>query len=169
MHNDDLDRDGRLKFLSFDDASRAALRRFWPVVEPRMEEILHEFYVHLRTVPVLDELLGTPQQAAWLKKAQKDHWKTLFDGTFDADYMQRARAIGEAHSRIGLEPRRYIGGYNLILNRLTAIAVREYPWRPQRLIGTRSEEHTSELQSIMRISYAVFCLKKKNKNQQKHN
>src|SRR3546814_5271661 len=32
-----------------------------------------------------------------------------------------------------------------------------------RLAGTRSEEHTSELQSLMRISYAVFCLKKKNK------
>src|SRR3546814_7171427 len=30
--------------------------------------------------------------------------------------------------------------------------------------GYRSEEHTSELQSLMRISYAVFCLKKKNKN-----
>src|SRR3546814_10011364 len=29
--------------------------------------------------------------------------------------------------------------------------------------ATRSEEHTSELQSLMRISYAVFCLKKKNK------
>src|SRR3546814_5251969 len=28
-------------------------------------------------------------------------------------------------------------------------------------IGSRSEEHTSELQSLMRISYAVFCLKKK--------
>src|SRR3546814_2068347 len=28
--------------------------------------------------------------------------------------------------------------------------------------GARSEEHTSELQSLMRISYAVFCLKKKN-------
>src|SRR3546814_9571398 len=33
----------------------------------------------------------------------------------------------------------------------------------------RSEEHTSELQSLMRISYAVFCLKKKNKNKQKTN
>src|SRR3546814_4993984 len=32
----------------------------------------------------------------------------------------------------------------------------------------RSEEHTSELQSLMRISYAVFCLKKKKKKQQKH-
>src|SRR3546814_7555009 len=32
----------------------------------------------------------------------------------------------------------------------------------------RSEEHTSELQSLMRISYAVFCLKKKKKTTQKH-
>src|SRR3546814_7045561 len=32
-------------------------------------------------------------------------------------------------------------------------------------VEPRSEEHTSELQSLMRISYAVFCLKKKNKIQ----
>src|SRR3546814_9652283 len=32
----------------------------------------------------------------------------------------------------------------------------------------RSEEHTSELQSLMRISYAVFCLKKKKKNYNTH-
>src|SRR3546814_6430505 len=44
----------------------------------------------------------------------------------------------------------------------------------QRLAARRSEEHTSELQSLMRISYAVFCLKKKKKshntpiNTQKH-
>src|SRR3546814_7907079 len=34
------------------------------------------------------------------------------------------------------------------------------------LAAHRSEEHTSELQSLMRISYAVFCLKKKNKYKQ---
>src|SRR3546814_3608492 len=33
----------------------------------------------------------------------------------------------------------------------------------------RSEEHTSELQSLMRISYAVFCLKKKRPNQHTYN
>src|SRR3546814_10772091 len=32
----------------------------------------------------------------------------------------------------------------------------------------RSEEHTSELQSLMRISYAVFCLKKKKRNENRH-
>src|SRR3546814_6010912 len=31
-------------------------------------------------------------------------------------------------------------------------------------VGGRSEEHTSEIQSLMRISYAVFCLKKKTQN-----
>src|SRR3546814_1684196 len=35
--------------------------------------------------------------------------------------------------------------------------------------GDRSEEHTSELQSLMRISYAVFCLKKKNNTTEKPN
>src|SRR3546814_1000600 len=34
--------------------------------------------------------------------------------------------------------------------------------------GTRSEEHTSELQSLMRISYAVFCLKNKKKLESNH-
>src|SRR3546814_8669699 len=52
-------------------------------------------------------------------------------------------------------------------------------WPPSRCLSAacsrwvalwfRSEEHTSELQSLMRISYAVFCLKKKkNKKQKKH-
>src|SRR3546814_10680032 len=36
--------------------------------------------------------------------------------------------------------------------------------RTQSYIVLRSEEHTSELQSLMRISYAVFCLKKNNRN-----
>src|SRR3546814_2205737 len=36
-------------------------------------------------------------------------------------------------------------------------------WGGQLRVSIRSEEHTSELQSLMRISYAVFCLKKTNK------
>src|SRR3546814_7777853 len=39
---------------------------------------------------------------------------------------------------------------------------KDHDWRPVAVIpGARSEEHTSELQPLMRISYAVFCLKKK--------
>src|SRR3546814_8480188 len=39
---------------------------------------------------------------------------------------------------------------------------------PDGLRRLRSKEHTSELQSLMRISYAVFCLKKKNKTHTKN-
>src|SRR3546814_4135730 len=45
----------------------------------------------------------------------------------------------------------------MLLRRRTAI-----------IASQRSEEHTSELQSLMRISYAVFCLKKKNKHRLTH-
>src|SRR3546814_7667928 len=48
-------------------------------------------------------------------------------------------------------------GGDRLLDQATTILVRQ--------LDARSEEHTSELQSLMRISYAVFCLKKKNKTQ----
>src|SRR3546814_5577361 len=44
------------------------------------------------------------------------------------------------------------------------LAASSPPDTPQRSGARRSEEHTSELQSLMRISYAVFCLKKKKLN-----
>src|SRR3546814_5850756 len=46
------------------------------------------------------------------------------------------------------------------LSRLESIVVAGAPSTPE-TFAWRSEEHTSELQSLMRISYAVFCLKKK--------
>src|SRR3546814_10182032 len=62
------------------------------------------------------------------------------------DYLQRAAAQGDdtARARLGTA---YLFGADGV------------PAQPQQ--GVRSEEHTSELQSLMRISYAVFCLKKK--------
>src|SRR3546814_6883642 len=48
------------------------------------------------------------------------------------------------------------------------LALLEFRGAKPRPIGNRSEEHTSELQSLMRISFAAFCLKKKNKYPQQH-
>src|SRR3546814_6878572 len=46
--------------------------------------------------------------------------------------------------------------------------IEQYRMNGLKLGRLRSEEHTSELQSLMRISYAVFCLKKKKKIKNKH-
>src|SRR3546814_9184057 len=63
---------------------------------------------------------------------------------------------------------------NLLIQSVNPAAEQLYGWSeqeligrhgaealPAELVGERSEEHTSELQSLMRNSYAVFCLKKK--------
>src|SRR3546814_7558824 len=57
------------------------------------------------------------------------------------------------------------------MGRVLPNVVRIVAAHPERTVFTRfrSEEHTSELQSLMRISYAVFCLKKKKKNKTKTN
>src|SRR3546814_1175781 len=56
--------------------------------------------------------------------------------------------------------RRPVG--NLVLGEAENQGLRPHPMESPRSVG-RSEEHTSELQSLMRISYAVFCLQKKKK------
>src|SRR3546814_6832703 len=57
------------------------------------------------------------------------------------------------------------GGLPMLLGVLVlAVLAPNWGWLVDRALprmGRRSEEHTSELQSLMRISYAVFCLKKK--------
>src|SRR3546814_1002106 len=53
--------------------------------------------------------------------------------------------------------------------RTAVLRLRSSTARGARGPGGRSEEHTSELQSLMRISYAVFCLKKKNNSRARQN
>src|SRR3546814_8435401 len=64
--------------------------------------------------------------------------------------------------------RGFLGHVRLLLSR-ARLAITDRPakqprQRPVARRQARSEEHTSDLQSLMRISYAVFCLKKKKKN-----
>src|SRR3546814_4622066 len=66
-------------------------------------------------------------------------------------------ALRDLHAVTGF----WVSGLALIL---LATAL---PWTDVWATG-RSEEHTSELQSLMRISYAVFCLKKKKKTHSTH-
>src|SRR3546814_1842507 len=63
-----------------------------------------------------------------------------------------------------VEKASYDGAYKGVTDILTL-----YLWRGAAFhLTRRSEEHTSELQSLMRISYAVFCLKKKNNKIHRH-
>lgn len=132
---DQADHDRRLAFLRMDESVRAALHDFSTVVELALPAILDDFYAHVESVPQLARLIGG--DAPRLKRAQTDHWKRLFSGRFDADYVHGVRAIGRAHQRIGLEPRWYIGGYGFVLVQLLQAAARAYRFRPDRLAAAQ--------------------------------
>src|SRR3546814_10788216 len=82
------------------------------------------------------------------------------------------QAVRKILERIAKEGRKYGVSLGLITQRPsdlaegvlsqcgTIISMRLNNERDQHFVKARSEEHTSELQSLMRISYAVFCLKK---------
>src|SRR3546814_6313445 len=80
-----------------------------------------------------------------------------------AEAGMAAPARAEVALALGAEydPRRLRPGHQVIVEVTPGGA----PRRVTLKVEDRSEEHTSELQSLMRISYAVFCLKKKRKKQ----
>src|SRR3546814_3548885 len=92
---------------------------------------------------------------------------TRTDTRFPYTTLFRSRDAEEGSMRQAGEVLRggaWIGG----LERTAVFASVVAAWPSGLAIILRSEEHTSELQSLMRISYAVFCLNKKRKKKQIH-
>jgi len=123
--------DDRARFMGITPQTAELLRGFWPVLEQNLPRILDAFYDHARQEPDLKRMIG--DHASRLKQAQTEHWRHLFSGRFDAAYMASVRAVGLVHSKIGLDPRTYIGGYNFVLNHLTELAIRQQRWSSSRL------------------------------------
>src|SRR3546814_8754380 len=89
---------------------------------------------------------------------------TLYPGGYDAFERQRAeRAAQLAAAKAAQDAQRAKLQDYIARNSARASTAKQAQSRAKQLARMqRSEEHTSELQSLMRNSYAVFCLKKKN-------
>lgn len=108
----------RLAFNGITDESRATLREIRPVVMAALPAILDNFYQTIATFPDVGKMFPRPEIVAHAKAAQLAHWDTILSGKFDDDYVHSVTRIGEAHHRLGLEPRWYIGGYKRIISGL---------------------------------------------------
>src|SRR3546814_9496232 len=88
--------------------------------------------------------------------------------TLQLQLFQRTRKRARRRQRIGTG--QHVCKNRTAASRMITIIINDrgvlqaFKWFKQQ---RRSEEHTSELQSLMRISYAVFCLKKQTKNKNK--
>src|SRR3546814_8216081 len=94
----------------------------------------------------------------------------------DGGELVRSGRLGPHEEPQAIGPEQEAGVLDLLMDaaRGEAEVFDQFDLSAERSVRGRSEEHTSELQSLMRISYAVFCLKKKkntikNYRRQKHN
>ena len=108
--------ESRARLLGLKADAPQALSAFWAEVEPALPGILDDFYRVLGTIPELAEKIGG--QTERLKRAQTEHWRRLFQGTFDEVYLESAHRVGLTHNRIGLDPLWYLAGYGYFLSRL---------------------------------------------------
>lgn len=120
--------DARTSFLRLSQEDREAAKAAWPFIKANLPSILDAFYTHVKTVPHLKKLVGDNQSR--LIEAQSRHWESLFTSSLDADYAERARRIGHAHVKIGLDPNWYIGGYTFTLTRLSELVLKKYRFSP---------------------------------------
>ncbi len=112
----------RLEFLGVTDRHRQALQKFLPAIEAKLPEILNEFYRKVKRTGETARRFADDRMIERASAAQHKHWMHLFSGRFDQVYLDSAQRIGLVHSKIGLEPRWYMGAYAFFAQQVTTLA-----------------------------------------------
>ena len=92
------------------------------------EQSLDKFYALVGSYPHLREKFTSQEAMNGARRAQVAHWGHLFTGRPTPEYAMRAQQIGKVHSRIGLEPRWYIGGYANVIADVIVHLVKSSPY-----------------------------------------
>lgn len=122
----------RLAFLNLSTEEVALLVELEPVLKEHADAFVAEFYRHLLSFGPTRELLRDPATKERLLAAQRAYLLSLAKPSLDDAYINERRHIGEAHERIGLEPRWYLGAYSLYFSLLARLVYEAIPQNPER-------------------------------------
>ncbi|MCA1298456.1 methyl-accepting chemotaxis protein [Stappia indica] len=124
-------------FMAPDKFDEAQARNVWKELMPVMPDILGSFYQAIdRTPELADKIGGSQEKVTRLKSAQMAHWDHIFNHAPDGEFEARAKRIGEAHVRIGLDVQWYLASYGrLLVDAIPALA-RRHRLSPGKLAAT---------------------------------
>jgi len=122
---DTNDIQGRLAFLNFGERDKSALRASADLLDRAMGPAMDTFYAKIGATPETAAFFASRDAMKSAQARQESHWKVIAKGEFSTDYAATVRRIGQAHARIGLAPRWYLGGYALVMEQLIRAAFAE--------------------------------------------
>ncbi|WOJ89031.1 methyl-accepting chemotaxis protein [Methylocapsa polymorpha] len=152
----------RLEFIDFDARARAAMQELKPLISKTIGPALATFYDKLRETPEMRRFFRDETHMSGAKSRQEQHWEIISSADYGETYVRAVKAIGQAHARLGLEPRWYIGGYALVTERLIHALVKDH-W-PSLLQRSKSgadgmaEALSALVKAVMLdMDYAISC------------
>ncbi len=105
-------------FVSLDEKSYKTFPAIRSIITKHGRGALDKLYKKIRQDSDTSKLLPSPEIRERAADAQFSHWQKLFSGDFDDDQVKRSETVGKVHSKIGLTPSYYVGGYALVLGEL---------------------------------------------------
>jgi methyl-accepting chemotaxis protein len=156
------------------DGHKAALRNFWPELQAAMPSMLDGFFRKIKSTPAVAGLFKDDASIRRAAAAQTAHWNLLFSGRFDQAYLDSSQRIGLVHSRIGLEPQWYMGGYAYVMHAVTTLATAKHVRRWSRDGGRAALTDLLAAISLaitldMELGISIYLDENKIKAQQKLN
>ena len=112
---DEADLRSRRAFFELRDEDLARLASLRPFAEKHTDAIVDAFYELLLGHPETRKFFPDEATIRRVKRTQRDYFLGLFQGKCDLAYVEDRLRVGEAHERIGLAPRWYLGAYRRYL------------------------------------------------------
>jgi methyl-accepting chemotaxis protein len=138
-----VDINGRVAFIGLDEGDRQALRATREIIREELPGALDTFYAHITEHPQTKHFFPNGTKVQGAKSRQLSHWETIAEANFTSDYADKAVRVGSIHARIGLEPRWYIGGYVIVLDRLLRAIVAKNG--PKGLFARRDDKRLGDM------------------------
>lgn len=108
----------RLGYLKLNKQDLQKIVQAKPIISKEIDTIVKEFYDYLISYDEVCRIIGDSESLTRLNNYIRQYILELFDGKYDADYVQSRLRIGLVHKRIGVPPKFYIMAVKHLLNLL---------------------------------------------------
>jgi len=127
----------RKRWLEFDARDEATIKEeIDNLVSERLDELLDQMYAHFLSFEETRTFFQNESVLTRAKSAQKEYFRRLTKGNYDRAYVQDRLNVGSNHHRIELDPKWYLGAYNLALSWLLPRLVTKFQGNPEELSST---------------------------------
>ena len=145
----------RLSFIQLTGHLQDRLREAKSLIMTALPAALEASYAQILATPETAKFFSSETAIRHAKSKQQAHWELISNGRLDESYAKAVTHVGEVHARIGLEPRWYIGGYNIVLEQLIA-ALLEARWPKARFNRRRNEMRQQAKEEIAAVAKMVL-------------